>query len=155
MHFCNVTQLPSQFLRQLWPAPSSLLSHASSHPSPAPSLLWGFMKVFLLMFRSPILKACISCSVVDLHWFQSGSGSIMLGPCGSGSSSGHGSGLRALMTIYSWKKSFFCQQLRFFLSLGFHEGRPSYRYRWSFQTSNENIQGFIIWNFFPIFYFYR
>ncbi len=39
--------------------------------------------------------------------------------------SGHGFGLRALMTIHSWGKILFLSTNTIFLSLGFHEGRLS------------------------------
>ncbi len=54
--------------------------------------------------------------------------------------------------IYSWKY-FFSSKTTIYLSLGFHEGRPSYRR--SLQPSKENIQRFKRWNLLTFFYFLR
>jgi hypothetical protein len=56
--------------------------------------------------------------------------------------------------IYSWKFNFYHleQKLLFFLSLGLHKGRPSYRR--SLQPSKENIQYLKPWKFWTFkFYF--
>ncbi len=45
--------------------------------------------------------------------------------------------------IYSW--NFFSSKTTIYLSLGLHEGRPSYKRR--LQLSKENIQHFKTWNF--------
>ena len=79
-------------------------------------------------------------SVVDPHWFQCGSGSSILGQCGSGS----GSRSRLLMTkickIFQLEKKFkfFWSKIALFLSLGLHKGRPSYKT--NLQPSKGNTQ---------------
>jgi hypothetical protein len=79
----------------------------------------GVVKVFMDLWT-------ISGSVVDLHWFQ----------CGSGSRS------RVLMTknrkkFTTEKKLYFWIKITIYLSLGLHKGRSSYRR--SLHPSKENI----------------
>jgi len=71
-------------------------------------------------------------SVVDPHRFQ----------CGSGYGYGYGSSSRVLMTkkrknLQLEKKYFFKSKMAFYLSLGLHKGRPSFRR--SLHISKENI----------------
>jgi len=89
--------------------------------------------------------------VVDPHWFQcgSGSGSSILGQCGSG----YGVLMIKIVKFYKWfkKKPSFLINILIYFSIDLDEWRPSY-WRRSLQPSIENIQHFKTWNFF-FFYF--